>query len=122
MALFAGIGGIELGLKLAIPGYRTVCYVEREIYAAATLVARMEDEAICEAPVWSDVSTFDGKPWRGTVDLISGGFPCTDISLAGRGAGIDGAASGLWSEYARIIREVEPRFVFVENVPALTSR
>lgn len=74
------------------------------------------------APVWSDVRTFDGHPWRGAVDIIAGGFPCTDISLAGLGAGIDGEKSGLWREFKRIIREVGPRLVFVENVAALTSR
>ena len=122
MALFAGIGGLELGLHLAIPGYRSVCHVERDAYAAASLVARMEDKTLEEAPIWDDVGTFDGKPWHGVVDLISGGFPCQDISTAGKGAGIEGARSGLWSEYARIIREVGPRYVFVENVPALTTR
>jgi DNA (cytosine-5)-methyltransferase 1 len=73
-------------------------------------------------PVWDDVRTFDGKPWRGSIDVISGGFPCQDISAAGKGEGIDGARSGLWSEFARIIREIRPRFAFVENSPMLTSR
>lgn len=123
LALFAGVGGLELGLRLAIgPGYRSVCHVERDAFAAATLVARMEDATMDPASVWDDVSTFDGKPWRGVVDLVSGGFPCQDISVAGSGAGIDGSRSGLWSEYARIVREVGPRFVFVENVPALVGR
>lgn len=54
--------------------------------------------------------------------MVSGGFPCQDISIAGRGDGLDGERSGLWSEYARIIREVRPRYVFVENSPMLTSR
>ncbi len=122
LALFAGIGGLELGLSLAIPDYRAVCYVERDAYAAATLVARMEDSALERAPIWDDVATFDGKPWSGTVDLISGGFPCQDISVAGKGGGLDGARSGLWAEYSRIIRDVEPGLVFVENVPALAAR
>jgi DNA (cytosine-5)-methyltransferase 1 len=69
------------------------------------------------------VSTFDGKPWRGVVDLVAGGFPCQDISAAGKGSGIiEGERSGLWREFARIIREVEPRYVFVENVSALIVR
>ena len=71
---------------------------------------------------WDDVRTFDGRPWRGIVDVISGGFPCQDISAAGSGAGIDGERSGLWSEFARIIGEVGPRYVLVENSPMLTSR
>lgn len=122
LALFAGIGGLELGLGLAVRGARAVCYVERDAFAAACLVARMEDATLAPAPVWDDVSTFDGKPWRGVVDCIAGGFPCQDISVAGSGAGLDGARSGLWREYARIIREVGPSYVFVENVPALTFR
>ena len=122
LALFAGIGGLELGLHQAVPGYRTLCYVERDAYAAAALVARMEEKKLGPAPIWDDVSSFDGKPWRGVVDLVSGGFPCQDISLAGAGAGLDGERSGLWSEYARIVREIRPRFVFVENVAALASR
>ena len=63
-----------------------------------------------------------GRPWRGHVDVISGGFPCQDISAAGKGAGIDGERSGLWSEFARIIGEVRPRFAFVENSPNLVTR
>lgn len=122
LALFAGIGGLELGLHRAIPGYRTICHVERDSYAAATLVARMEEKKLGPAPIWDDVCSFDGKPWSGVVDLVSGGFPCQDISLAGAGAGLDGKRSGLWSEYARIVREIRPRFVFVENVAALASR
>src|SRR5690606_2099728 len=67
-------------------------------------------------------TTFDGKPWKGIVDVISGGFPCQDISSAGKGAGIDGERSGLWAEMARIVDEVRPQYVFVENSPMLVSR
>jgi DNA (cytosine-5)-methyltransferase 1 len=124
MALFAGGGGLELGLSLALgDAYRCVVYVERDAYAAATLVARMEDQALDPAPIWDDVGTFDGRPWRGVVDLISGGFPCQDISCAGQREGlVKGNRSGLWFEYARIIGEVGPRLVFVENVAALAIR
>lgn len=124
LALFAGGGGLELGLSLALgDAYRCVCYVERDAYAAATLVARMEDKALDQAPIWDDVSTFDGKPWCSSVDLISGGFPCQDISVAGRREGlVKGNRSGLWFEYARIIGEVRPPLVFVENVSALALR
>ena len=69
-----------------------------------------------------DVCTFDGKPWMGSVDIVAGGFPCQDISAAGRGAGIQGKRSGLWREMARIISEVRPRFVLVENSPLLVGR
>ncbi len=121
LALFAGVGGLELGLKIALgESYQCVCYVEREAFAAATLVERMGDEALDRAPIWDDVSTFKGKPWRRRVDLISGGFPCQDISVAGKREGIkEGNRSGLWFHFARIIREVRPRYVFVENVGAL---
>jgi DNA (cytosine-5)-methyltransferase 1 len=120
LALFAGAGGGILGGKLL--GWRTVCAVEWEPYPASVLVARQNDKVLPPFPIWDDVQTFDGKPWRGIVDVISGGFPCQDISSAGKGAGIDGERSGMWQEMARIICEVEPRFVFVENSPMLTSR
>ena len=120
LALFAGAGGGILGGHLL--GWRTVCAVERDAYAAGVLAQRQNDGCLPPFPIWSDITTFDGRPWRGRVDVVSGGFPCQDISTAGKGAGIDGERSGLWAEMARIIREVRPRFVFVENSPALTSR
>ena len=120
LALFAGAGGGILGGHLL--GWRTVCAVEWEPYPASVLCARQNDGLLPPFPIWDDVQTFDGKPWRGIVDVVSGGFPCQDISAAGKGAGIDGERSGMWGEMARIIREVRPRFVFVENSPMLTSR
>jgi len=120
LALFAGAGGGILGGKLL--GWRTVCAVEWEAYPASVLCARQNDGFLPPFPIWDDVQTFDGKPWRGIVDVVSGGFPCQDISAAGKGAGIDGERSGMWGEMARIICEVRPRYVFVENSPMLTSR
>lgn len=120
LALFAGAGGGILGGKLL--GWRTVCAVERGAYAAQVLAQRQNDGILEPFPIWSDVQTFDGKPWRGIVDVISGGFPCQDISVAGKGAGITGKRSGMWSHMARIIGEVRPRFAFVENSPALITR
>jgi len=120
LALFAGAGGGILGGHLL--GWRTVCAVEWEPYPASVLAARQNDGFLPPFPIWDDVQTFDGKPWRGIVDVVSGGFPCQDISAAGKGAGIDGERSGMWGEMARIIHEVRPRFVFVENSPMLTSR
>jgi len=120
LALFAGAGGGILGGHLL--GWRTVCAVEWEAYPASVLIARQNDGLLAPFPVWDDVQTFDGKPWAGIVDVISGGFPCQDISVAGGGAGIDGARSGMWKQMARIIGEVRPKFVFVENSPTLTSR
>ncbi len=120
LALFAGAGGGVLGGKLL--GWRTVCAVERDAYAAQVLAQRQNDGILEAFPIWSDVQKFDGRPWRGIVDVISGGFPCQDISVAGKGAGIEGARSGMWKEFLRIICDIRPRFVFVENSPMLTSR
>ena len=120
LALFAGAGGGILGGKLL--GWQTVCAVECDPYAARVLVARQNDGSLGPFPIWDDVRTFDGRPWRGIVDVVSGGFPCQDISVAGGGAGIDGERSGLWSEMARIVSEVRPRCVFVENSPNLIRR
>ena len=120
LALFAGAGGGILGGHLL--GWRTVCAVEWEPYPASILCARQNDKVLPPFPVWDDVQTFDGKPWAGIVDVVSGGFPCQDISAAGKGAGIDGKQSGMWSHMARIVGEVRPRYVFVENSPMLTAR
>ena len=119
--LFSGIGGFSLGLK-RVGGFRTVCYVEIEPYCQEVLKARMQDGSLDMAPIWDDVTRFDGRRWRGHVDLICGGFPCQDISNAGKRAGIKGERSGLWGDYARIIRQVQPQYVLVENVSALLAR
>lgn len=120
LALFAGAGGGILGGKLL--GWNTVCAVERDLYAASVLVQRQNDGILPPFPIWSDVSSFDGRPWRGIVDVVSGGFPCQDISAAGKGAGISGERSGLWAEMVRIIDEVRPQYAFVENSPMLVGR
>ena len=120
LALFAGAGGGILGGKLL--GWRTVCAVEWEPYPASVLAARQNDKILPSFPIWDDVQTFDGKPWRGIVDVVSGGFPCQDISVAGKGDGLDGERSGMWREMARIISEVRPRYAFVENSPMLVTR
>ena len=120
LALFAGAGGGILGGKLL--GWRTVCAVEWEQYPACVLAARQNDGLLESFPIWDDVQTFDGKPWEGIVDVISGGFPCQDISASGSGDGLDGKRSGMWREMARIIGEVRPKYVFVENSPMLTFR
>lgn len=120
LALFAGAGGGILGGRLL--GWRTACAVELDRHAADVLVARQEDGTLEAFPVWDDVRTFDGRAWRGCIDVVSGGFPCQDISGAGKGAGIDGERSGLWGHMARIIDEVRPEFAFMENSPMLTSR
>ena len=120
LALFAGAGGGILGTHLL--GWRCVAAVEVEDYPRRVLLQRQADGVLPRFPIWDDVCTFDGKPWRGKVDVVSGGFPCQDISSAGKGAGIEGERSGLWGEMARIISEVQPRYVWVENSPLLVSR
>jgi DNA (cytosine-5)-methyltransferase 1 len=120
LALFAGAGGGILGGKLL--GWRTVCAVERDAFAAAILAQRQNDRCLEPFPIWSDVETFDGRPWKGIVDVISGGFPCQDISAAGVKAGIEGSKSGLWKQMSRIICEVGPSLVFVENSPDIVAR
>ena len=120
LALFAGAGGGIIGGHLL--GWRTVCAVEWEPYPASVLCARQNDGLLPPFPIWDDVQTFDGKPWRGIVDVVSGGFPCQDISAAGKGDGLDGERSGMWRHMARVVGEVRPRFVFVENSPMLTTR
>lgn len=120
LALFAGAGGGILASKLL--GHRIVCAVEIESYAASILAARQNNGILPPFPIWDDICTFDGKPWQGIIELVSAGFPCQDISAAGRGEGIKGKRSGLWKEAVRIIREVGPSFVFLENSPLLTKR
>lgn len=120
LALFAGAGGGILAGHLL--GWTTVCAVECDAYAAQVLAQRQNDRILKPFPIWSDVKSFDGTQWSGIVDIVSGGFPCQDISAAGRGAGIEGSRSGLWKHMARIVGEVRPRFVFVENSPLLVKR
>lgn len=105
-----------------ILGWRTVCAVELDAGARQIMLDRQRDGVIEQFPIWNDIRSFDGNPWRGSVNVISGGFPCQDISQCGSGAGIDGSRSGLWVEMARVIREVRPQLVIVENSPMLTSR
>lgn len=119
--LFAGAGGGILGGMLL--GHTTVCAVEIEPYCRKVLLQRQRDGILPKFPIWDDVCTFDGKPWKGKVDVVAGGFPCPDFSNANqsesRMSGINGKRGGLWSEMFRIICEVRPRIVFVENVPNL---
>lgn len=118
--LFAGGGGGILGGLLL--GHTPVCAVEIEPYCRRILLQRQKEGNLPKFPVWDDVRTFDGFPWRGNVDVICGGFPCQDISAAGKKKGITGPQSSLWKEFKRIIREVRPAFVFVENSPNLKGR
>lgn len=119
--LFSGIGGFALGLRRA-GGFRTVAYCEIESYCQEVLKARMRDGSLDTAPVCRDVRRLDGRALAGLVDVICGGFPCQDISWAGTGDGLQGERSGLWRDYARLIREIRPLYVIVENVDALLVR
>ncbi len=114
ISLFAGIGGMDIGLQRA--GLRCVAQVEIDDYATRVLTKHWPD-----VPKFRDVRDV-GQHNLPHADLICGGFPCQDISIASRGFGIAGERSGLWSEFARIIGELRPRYVFVENVPALLHR
>lgn len=119
LGLFAGAGGGLLASRLL--GWRTVCAVEIEPYCQRVLAQRQRDGHLDPFPIWDDIRTFDGKPWRGHVDVVSGGFPCQDISSAGKRAGLAGDRSGLWFEMLRIISEVRPAHVFAENSPNLRT-
>ena len=112
LALFAGAGGGLLASHLL--GHNIVCAVERDEYCIEVLVQRQNERTLPPFPIWDDICTFDGRSWRGTVDLVSGGFPCQAFSSAARGRNI--AKKDLWGEMRRVIREVEPRVVFAENV------
>lgn len=116
LGLCAGIGGLELGLHLAEPGSRPVVFIEQDAFCRGVLAARWPG-----VPIWDDVLTFDPAPWAGLVDVITAGFPCQPWSLAGEGKGVDDRR-WIWPQIASIIRIVRPRYVFLENVPALISR
>jgi DNA (cytosine-5)-methyltransferase 1 len=111
LALFAGAGGGILGGKLL--GWRTVCAVELDPYRRSVLLARQRDGILEPFPVWDDIRTFDGRPWRGHVDVVSGGFPCQAYSTAAAGKN---NADDLWPEMRRVVADVAPRYVFAENV------
>lgn len=116
LSLCSGIGGIDLGLQRA--GIRTTCYVEHDAYRIQVLIARMQDGSLDEAPIWDDLTTFDGKPWRGCVDIVSAGFPCQPFSVAGDMRGEEDKRY-LWPHIFRIICDVRPHYVLLENVPGL---
>jgi len=111
LALFAGAGGGLLGTHSL--GITPVCGVEWQPHRRLVLVQRQNDRLLPPFPIWDDVRTFDGNPWRGRVDFVSGGFPCQAFSTAARGRNV---ADDLWPEMLRIVADVAPRYVFAENV------
>lgn len=122
MALFAGGGGLELGLSLAIgEHYRPIAYVEREATSAAVLAANMERGWLDKAPVWDDITTFTGdvvSPLVDNIDIVTAGFPCQPWSVAGQRKGTDDER-WLWPLIFRLVCEIRPRSIFLENVPGL---
>jgi len=133
--LFSGLGGGVLTGELL--GWRTIAGCEVDPWCRQLLVRRQNDSTIKPFPVWDDVRTFPGLDFRGRVGVVSGGFPCQDLSLAGGprrpkrqrelpglevGQGLEGARSGLWWSMLRVIEEIEPWRVYLENVPGLASR
>lgn len=123
--LCAGVGmlgeGARAGLSVFGVGLQTVCYVEREAPAAAQLARLMEAGALDPAPVWSDLVTFDATAWRGCVDLLIAGFPCQDISIAGRRAGLDGKRSGLFFNILDLADDCGAQGLILENVSAIAT-
>jgi DNA (cytosine-5)-methyltransferase 1 len=125
ISLFSGVGMLDEGVAAALRFHgqdlRTVCYVEREAGAAGQLVALMEEGCVHPAPVWSDVTTFDARAWSGKVDCIIAGFPCQDLSVAGKREGLDGKRSGLFFEILRIAADCGAGSLFLENVSGIVS-
>jgi len=117
LALFAGAGGGLLATQHLL-GWRTVCYVENAAYPVEVLRARIRDGYLDDAPIWGDARTFDGKPWRGVVDCITAGFPCQPWAAGGKRAG-EADDRNLWPDTLRIISEVRPTWVLLENSPML---
>ena len=115
LSLCSGVGGIELGFKLAEPTARTVCYVEIEAFACEILARRMEEKRLDAAPIWTNLKTFDCLPWRGKVDCVTGGYPCQPFSVAGKKLGKDDPRH-LWPDIKRLIQEIQPPICFFENV------
>jgi DNA (cytosine-5)-methyltransferase 1 len=117
--LFSGVGGFSLGLERS-SYFKTAAFCEIEPYCRAVLKQHWPN-----VPCYEDIRTLTAKQLRDdgiAIDAMCGGFPCQDISYAGKGAGIEGERSGLWNEYARLIGEIRPKLIIVENTPALLGR
>ena len=117
--LFSGIGGLSIALSDWV---RPIAYCEIDSYCQGVLLTQMAKRSLNLAPIWTDVTTLSGEPLSNLIDIIYGGFPCQDISIAGLGKGLEGERSGLFFEIVRLSKEIKPKFIFLENVPAITSR
>lgn len=120
LSLCSGGGGLDMGLDLAEPGFATACFVEWEEYPRSVLIAAQRAGYFAPAPIWDNVKTFDGRPWRGVCDTVLAGYPCQPFSAAGQRKGEDDPRH-LWPDVSRIIGEVQPEWVFLENVPGHVS-
>jgi len=118
MHLFAGAGGGILGDLLL--GHQCICAVEIDNYCQQVLDQRQKDGTLPWFPIFDDIKEFDGKPWRGVTDIIAGGFPCQPFSVAGKQQG-ESDERNMWPDTIRVIREVRPRYCFLENVPNLLT-
>lgn len=119
--LFSGIGGISIALSEWV---RPVAYCEIDPYCRGVLLSGISDKSIPRPiiGIWDDIRTFDGSLFKGSIDIMYGGFPCQDISVAGHGKGLAGERSGLYWQIHRLAKEIFPKFIFLENVPAICTR
>lgn len=117
--LFSGIAGNTLGLREYV---NTIAYCEQDRHAQSVLLSRMEQGLLKPTPIWDDITTLKGDMFDVPIDIIIGGFPCQDISVAGHGKGLAGERSGLFFEVCRLVKEIKPSFVFLENVAAIRTR
>jgi DNA (cytosine-5)-methyltransferase 1 len=116
--LFSGYGGISIGLDEWV---NPIAFCEIDKYAQGILLSRMRGGLLPNRPIWDDIRTLKGDCLP-NIDILYGGFPCQDISCAGNGKGLGGERSGLFYELSRLVKEVNPKFVFLENVPAVRTR
>lgn len=117
--VFSGIGGFAIGLD---PYVNTIAYCEQDKYCQSVLLSRIEEGTIPNAPIWDDIQTLHSSNLGGIpIDIIIGGFPCQNISCAGRGEGLSGAKSGLFFEIVRLANETQCPFLFLENVPNIRT-
>jgi DNA (cytosine-5)-methyltransferase 1 len=119
LALCAAAGGGLLATEHLL-GFKTVCYVEHDLYRVEVLKARIQDKFLDNAPIWDDCRTFDGKPWCGLVDIVSAGFPCQPFTEAGKRLGADDPRN-IWPDVVRIIGEARPKWVLLENSSKLLA-
>lgn len=122
MDLFTGVAGFSLGFKWSSGRFRTVFYCEINKTRADKYIIEFQRGNLDASPVWNDIATLDTRIVPPCVDVVTAGFPCTDISNAGKREGIEGAQSNLYTETLRIASDIRPRFVVLENVTAILSR